>query len=471
MEEEEKKSKKKQKNKNLSNKTDRDQDDVEEEKSKSQEQETKDKPETDQKKKKADHEERDDLDELDDDDDLDDLDDDEDDDFDDEEEEDDDDKDEDDDDQDKTKKGKEKLAQKPENQRLKNRIQNLFAVIIVLTGLLLGAIFVDVAQLFQAQGLSVKKMQQAEESGVIQVGDEQTWILNQNPAIDMTVVNDPECGEKCDVERIMLAFKQAIPTLVVNKVDYKTEQGKKLINEFDIKALPSFILEDQIKETDFFEQGKMILEEKNDKFLVDNGKARLPYGKYLVMPKFDNASPILGNPNAELEVIIFGDFQCPYSRKFQESFNEVFPKYKDQLKVSFYQLPLSTLHPKALDAANANLCAMDQDKFWEMNQELYANQEEWGKSQPPASPGASPSPEPENPFLPYARKIGLNPTEFKTCMDEKTHMPIIQNDLKVAQEFSINATPAAFIGDEFIGGAISTEEIESIINEKLGTDS
>ncbi len=85
---------------------------------------------------------------------------------------------------------------------------------------------------------------------------------------------------------------------------------------------------------------------------------------------------VLGNPNASVGIIIFGDYQCPFcERAFQASEAQARKDYVDTGKayMVFRDFPLS-FHQAAQPAAEAAECAHEQGKYWEYHDELFKNQ-------------------------------------------------------------------------------------------------
>lgn len=90
-------------------------------------------------------------------------------------------------------------------------------------------------------------------------------------------------------------------------------------------------------------------------------------------------SPQEGSPNAKIVMIEFSDFECPYCSKFYtQTYSEIKKNYVDNGKVQVYfrQFPL-TFHQYAQKAAEASLCANEQNKFWEFHNRMFT---EMGKS-------------------------------------------------------------------------------------------
>lgn len=88
-------------------------------------------------------------------------------------------------------------------------------------------------------------------------------------------------------------------------------------------------------------------------------------------------APIKGPGNAKVTIIEFSDFQCPYCKRGFETISQVLKEYDGKVRLVFKQFPLNAIHPKAQKAAEASVCATDQNKFWEFHDILFQNQEEW----------------------------------------------------------------------------------------------
>ena len=82
------------------------------------------------------------------------------------------------------------------------------------------------------------------------------------------------------------------------------------------------------------------------------------------------------------------------------------------------------MHAKAFDAAEAVRCAGDQNKFWEMHERLFLNQQAL------------------EPWNGHAQALGLNVQEFETCMKGDKHAEAIRADMKEAQKGGFTGTPS-----------------------------
>ena len=81
-----------------------------------------------------------------------------------------------------------------------------------------------------------------------------------------------------------------------------------------------------------------------------------------------------GNPDAAIEFVEYGDFQCPHCGRAYPLVKELKYTFKDSMKVVFRHFPLTRVHPQAMAAAVAAEAAALQNKFWEMHDMLFDNQ-------------------------------------------------------------------------------------------------
>lgn len=145
---------------------------------------------------------------------------------------------------------------------------------------------------------------------------------------------------------------------------------------------------------------------------------------------------------------------------------QVYDKFVRTGKVElvFLDLPLP-MHPHAFKAAEAAACAGDQNKFWEMHHELFANQRALAPEQ----------------LAGYAGELGLDVAAFQKCLSGGKKAPGIREDMRVAQNLGITGTPAYLLGHrlpggdkvqilDMIKGLPTYEDLEKKINALLTTE-
>ncbi|MFA6426917.1 MAG: thioredoxin domain-containing protein [Candidatus Magasanikbacteria bacterium] len=89
----------------------------------------------------------------------------------------------------------------------------------------------------------------------------------------------------------------------------------------------------------------------------------------VTMPNLPNAI-WRGNENAKVTIVEFSDFECPYCNRFEPTMAQILNDYKDKVKFTYRNFPLS-FHANAQKAAEAFECAKEQGKGFEMHDKLF----------------------------------------------------------------------------------------------------
>ena len=176
--------------------------------------------------------------------------------------------------------------------------------------------------------------------------------------------------------------------------------------------------------------------------------------------------PIIGDPNAPITIIEFSDFQCPFCARFHvQTLPSIYEEYIEQGKVKlvFRDFPIQSIHPNALPASIAAECANDQDKFKEMHDKLFENQNDWNKKETNDALSM---------FVQYAEEIKIEKNEFESCLTSGKHINDIRKDLNDGREYGVTGTPGFFVGNDEIGyvelkGAQPFESFKKIIDVQL----
>lgn len=348
----------------------------------------------------------------------------------------------------------EKKEKKNEDQacsdQCKRKIKNYTSILILLAGLFAGSIFVDVAQFFGQQGFSPRALKNAD----VFPFEGRTWVAFSEPVVDVQVLTDSRC-EACNPAEPLKWMKRIIPTMLAKKVEIDSPEGKEMIEKYKIKSVPAFVFSENITKTDVFAQAEAIFVNVDGKYLMSVEQVGIKPGKYLETPSVSKDDAQIGPEDAKVKVVLFSDFQCPYCKTFEESFNQAIAEYKDKALFVYKYFPLD-FHKQAVNAAMAADCAREQGKFWQMADKLYSSQLDWQDTEGTAK------------FKSYAPALGLNAAQFNQCVDEDKPKDKIAADQEEAASFGISGTPAFFVNDRFFGGLVSYEELKKTLDEELG---
>ena len=176
------------------------------------------------------------------------------------------------------------------------------------------------------------------------------------------------------------------------------------------------------------------------------------------LPTMKAEGYLLGSPNAPVEVVEFGDFECPGCGQFSiltEPDVRARLVNTGQVRMRYIDYPLP-IHKNTWDASLAAACANDQGKFWQMHDALFANQDRWN--------GETTS-RPRGPIADLARGIGLDMTTYEACMDAETHRAKIQSHLAEAEKRQIQSTPTFVFNGLVVTGAISYDKFKEHVDE------
>ena len=167
---------------------------------------------------------------------------------------------------------------------------------------------------------------------------------------------------------------------------------------------------------------------ENDK--VENNETLLTAQKLV-----RNGSPIVGNPNAPITILEWGDFQCTFCYRFHESSLNIIQKEYIETGIAnlvFKDFPLNG--PDSVLAAEAAYCAEDQGKYWSYHDELYAN---WA--------GERTGWITDDSLNQFAITADLDIEKFNSCLDDHKYRQRVLDLEQFGREIGIDATPSFLI--------------------------
>ena len=153
-------------------------------------------------------------------------------------------------------------------------------------------------------------------------------------------------------------------------------------------------------------------------------------------PPVSNSDHIQGKNTALLELVEYGDYQCPYCGHAYPIIKNIQQSLGADLKFVFRNFPLSELHPDAFNAAVAAEAAELQQRFWDMHDIIFENQQELSV---------------ESLFL-YAKTIGLDLNRFKIDIQKSILSAKVEKDFESGIRSGVNGTPSFFINGKKYNG-------------------
>lgn len=163
---------------------------------------------------------------------------------------------------------------------------------------------------------------------------------------------------------------------------------------------------------------------------------------------------IRGIPSAPMRLLIYGDYECPYTRKALISVAQARSQLGEGLVFAFRNFPLTEIHPHALHAALAAEAADLQGKFWEMHNLLFRRQSALR----------------DDDLVAHAGSIGLDGDRFRADFADRTGLPRIEMDIDSGIRSGVQGTPTIFInGKRYQDPYDSTSLVKALRSAKLHT--
>lgn len=159
----------------------------------------------------------------------------------------------------------------------------------------------------------------------------------------------------------------------------------------------------------------------------------------------------LGPADAPITIVEFSDFECPFCRRWHaEVYKPLLASYPGKIRLVYRNLPLTSIHPDAMAAAEAAMCAGEQDVYWKYHDKLFSS-ESLGNSV----------------YIQYAQDLGLNMPTFESCISNHKYQKMIEADSDFALNLGVRSTPTFFINGLAIVGAQPLDVFKQVIDKEL----
>lgn len=175
------------------------------------------------------------------------------------------------------------------------------------------------------------------------------------------------------------------------------------------------------------------------------------YDNQVDMAEMEDTDPYIGAEDAPVTIIEFSAYGCPYCREYhQNTLEPLLEEYGDVIKYVYRDYPVVN-REKSESAALAANCALEQGKFWEYHDQLYANQDILDNDY----------------YHELADELNLNMQAFSICVEEKRYANEVENDHVDALTTGMTGTPSFLINGRRVSGAMPFHFFERIIEEEL----
>jgi len=160
---------------------------------------------------------------------------------------------------------------------------------------------------------------------------------------------------------------------------------------------------------------------------------------------------IQGDEKAPITLVEYGDYECPYCGEAYPIVKHIQKHFGNRLRFVFRNFPLVESHPHAGIAAMAAEFAAGHQKFWEMHDLLYENQD------------ALDVPD----LINYAESLNLSADELQKAIQNQTSANKIQNDFMGGVKSGVNGTPSFFINGKRHNGSFAYEDLLAAIDKEI----
>lgn len=163
----------------------------------------------------------------------------------------------------------------------------------------------------------------------------------------------------------------------------------------------------------------------------------------LLKPPFNKTDHFKGNPDSTVQLLEFGDFQCPHCAAAHPMLKKIEKTFGSEMLFIFRHFPLSESHPYAQIAAIASEAAALQGNFWEMFDLIFENQYRLSREMLPE----------------LAKMLHLNTKEFKKDLNDPALAEKVESDFESGILSGVNGTPSFYINGRKYDGPYTYESL------------
>ena len=169
-------------------------------------------------------------------------------------------------------------------------------------------------------------------------------------------------------------------------------------------------------------------------------------------PPPNESDHILGDPDAEVVLVEYGDYECPHCRASHDILQQLLPRFGDRIAFAFRHFPLTEIHPHAEAAAEAAEHAGAHGKFWEMHNAIYLNQDAMG----PAL------------LIELGQALGLSEQSLREALANGAYRDKVRSDFMSGVRSGVNGTPTFFINGQRYEGSYDLGSLAAALGSALG---
>lgn len=207
------------------------------------------------------------------------------------------------------------------------------------------------------------------------------------------------------------------------------------------------------------QQGRQV--EDQQKAQDEREDAVAEKGKANMRPVSKTDDHIRGNPDAQVTLVQYSDYECPFCKKFDAIGKQIIESYGGKVNMVYRHNPLSFHEPMASNEAMASECAAElggNDMFWKYNDAIYAKTQSGGN-------GLT-----VDDLYAIAAELGLNQGGFKSCLDGEKFKGRVQADYDNGVAAGVEGTPGSFLVNNSTGDVEYVEGAQPLAKFKVKID-
>jgi protein-disulfide isomerase len=168
---------------------------------------------------------------------------------------------------------------------------------------------------------------------------------------------------------------------------------------------------------------------------------------------------LIGSATAPVEILEFADFECPACGSFATLTEPDVRKRlveTGQARFRFMDFPLA-IHQNTWDAHMAAACANEQGRFWEMHDQIFANQDRWNSQV---------TNRPKSVLKRIAQDLQppVNLSQWEECYDSQKYKLNIAATQREGERRLVQSTPTFIIGDKLLPGSLGFDQVKAYVD-------
>ena len=215
-------------------------------------------------------------------------------------------------------------------------------------------------------------------------------------------------------------------------------------SEAQKKEMKALVREYILENPEIISEAVALLQDKEEKAKAAGVVAAITKNKAALFNPPEGT--VLGNPKGDVTLVEFFDYNCGYCKSLFPSLLETI-KADGQVKLVLKEFPI--LGPSSIVASKAALASVKQNKYSEFHIALIGHK------------GALT----EDSIMKVAKDVGLDVDRLQKDMKGDDIQKTIQRNEDLGKALQVNGTPAIVIGNTFVPGAISKDELKKLITE------